>query len=409
MFYLEKIINKSLIKERCFLSTHVNSCYEFIDSNIEINSKYFFVEKVNIYTNLIINFENFDNLIDLIHELTNLYNKSSNQKVLIDYFGVNFGKLVHFGHLRTLIYGNLINKLYKFVGINVLSDTHFGDSNIHLSKYIYHFKINNYSLINIDNISISDMNNIYIQVKNFDEYNNSIIKDIFNNIGKKDTFEFQVREKIVNTSISYIKNILKKLHIYFDFMYSESRYYTLCNFLVNFGLENKLFKYDENRRLITNNNIVLTNSNGEFLYAFVDIATIIERKLMGITKIIYVVDKRQSLHFKLLFDFIKNIFNIDLIHIKYGYIYNNYNKIISSRSSLNVDILNFISQYEQKGYSIYVIKFALYLYEIKHRMQSDYLFLENIFIDVLNEAKIFLNKLNDIENIVIKKKILNIF
>lgn len=35
---------------------------------------------------------------------------NNNKKVLIDHFGVNFGKIVHFGHLRTLIYGNLIKK-----------------------------------------------------------------------------------------------------------------------------------------------------------------------------------------------------------------------------------------------------------------------------------------------------------
>lgn len=71
MFYLSKILNKSLTEERCFLSTHEITCYEFINCNFEINNKYFIVEKINIYTNLKINFDYFGDLIDMIHEINN--------------------------------------------------------------------------------------------------------------------------------------------------------------------------------------------------------------------------------------------------------------------------------------------------------------------------------------------------
>lgn len=407
MFYLSKILNKSLTEERCFLSTHEITCYEFINCNFKINNKYFIVEKIDIYTNLKINFDYFSDLIDMIHEINNKNLKiNNNKKVLIDYFGVNFGKIVHFGHLRTLIYGNLIKKLYEYIGIDAKSDTHFGDSNIHICKYIKYFKNNNYDINVLNKLNINDFNDVYIKARNY-EKNDINCEDTINiskNINKIGTYEFNIKQKIKDTSLDYINNILKKFHISFDFMYTESKYYSLCNFLINFGIENNLFRYDNYNRLITNNNIVLTNSMGEFLYAFIDIATIIERKLMNISKIIYVVDKRQSLHFKLIFDFIKNLFKIDLVHIKYGYIYNSKNQIISSRNEINIDILNLIKHYENLGYQIQHIVFAIYLYEIKHRMQSDYLFLENIFVEVLHEAKILYEKIIYIKDVIIKKE-----
>lgn len=407
MFYLSKIINKSLVEERCFLSTHDITCYEFINCGIKINNKYFIVENIGIYTNLKINFDYFEDLIDIIHNITDELEKINNDKfVLIDYFGVNFGKVVHFGHLRTLIYGTLIKKLYKYVGINIKSDTHFGDSHIHIAKYINWLLNNNYDLNMINSLNIYDLNNIYIQASEKDEdaSNSNKISDILSRINTVGTYESIVREKIVNESLKYIKLILKKLNIKFDFMYSESRYYDLCSFLVKFGLENNLFEFDKSNRLVTDNKIVLTNSNMSFLYAFVDIATIVERNLMNASKIIYVVDKRQSFYFSLIFNFTKKLFNIDLVHIKYGYVYNKNNQIISSRHMVNTDILSFMEYFENKGYSIKHIRLALYLYEIKHRMQSDYLFLEDVFIDILNSSKIIYKKFDDIENIFIKKE-----
>lgn len=409
MFYLSKIINKSLLEERCFLSTHDITCYEFINCGIEINSKYFIVENIGIYTNLKINFDYFEDLIESIHSITDDFEKINSEKiVIIDYFGVNFGKIVHFGHLRTLIYGNLIKKLYKYVGINIKSDTHFGDGNIHITKYVNWFLKNNYDLNKVSDLSIYDLNNVYIKASysdNCDDNNDrNEINNILSRINVNGTYEALVKEKIINESLKYIELILKKLNIKFDFMYSESRYYDLCNFLIKFGLANNLFEFDKNNRLITNNKIVLTNSNMSFLYAFIDIATIIERSLMKASKIIYVVDKRQSFHFSLIFSFTKKLFNIDLVHIKYGYVYNKNNQIISSRHMVNTDILSFIEYFENKGYSIKHIRLALYLYEIKHRMQSDYLFLDDVFIDILNNSKILYKKFEDIESIFLKKE-----
>ncbi len=397
MFYLSKIINKSLIDERCFLSTHDNTCYEFVNFKSEIISKYFLVEKVDIYTNLKINFVYFEELVDLIENInTDLKRLNYNKNIIIDHFGVNLGKLVHFGHLRTLIYGDLIKKIYKYVGFNVKNDSHFGDSDSHIQQYVRWMKDNNYNAEIINNISIKDLNNIYVKLREVNKLNNNFID-------KKDKYYIYIRSKIVDVSTEYIKKILKKMNISFDFMYSESRYCSLCDFLVNFGLDNNLFRYDEYNRLVTNNNIVLTNSSNSYLYSFIDIATIIERKLMQMSKIIYVVDKRQSFHFELTFEFIKKIVNIELKHIKYGYIYNKHNEIMSSRHGKNKDILEFIEYYESKGYDILHIRLALYLYEIKHRMQSDYIFMDNLFIDVINEAKTMYNKLKEIENVFIKK------
>ena len=89
-------------------------------------------------------------------------------------------------------------------------------------------------------------------------------------------------------------------------------------------IKNKKVK-DDNGALISAENtepkILITKSDGSYLYITTDLATILYRqKNIGYDKALYIVDNRQSLHFKQLFDSIKffNFNNLEHEHISYG-------------------------------------------------------------------------------------------
>ena len=67
--------------------------------------------------------------------------------------------------------------------------------------------------------------------------------------------------------------------------------------------------------------ILITKSDGSYLYITTDLATILYRQSnIGYDKTLYIVDNRQSLHFKQLFDSIKffNFNNLEHEHVSYG-------------------------------------------------------------------------------------------
>ena len=71
----------------------------------------------------------------------------------------------------------------------------------------------------------------------------------------------------------------------------------------------------------TDPKILITKSDGSYLYITTDLATILFRqKNIGYDKAFYIVDNRQSLHFKQLFSCIKffEFNNLEHKHISYG-------------------------------------------------------------------------------------------
>src|SRR5262245_34092170 len=47
--------------------------------------------------------------------------------VMVDFGGPNIAKLMHVGHLRSTIIGDSLQRLFRFVGHDVISDIHVGD------------------------------------------------------------------------------------------------------------------------------------------------------------------------------------------------------------------------------------------------------------------------------------------
>jgi arginyl-tRNA synthetase len=60
--------------------------------------------------------------------------------VIIDYGGPNIAKTMHVGHLRSLIIGDALKRLHRFVGDSVIGDVHFGDWGLQMGQLITELK-----------------------------------------------------------------------------------------------------------------------------------------------------------------------------------------------------------------------------------------------------------------------------
>src|SRR5262249_30284460 len=72
------------------------------------------------------------------------------QTVIIDFGGPNIAKTMHAGHLRSLVIGDALQRMFRFVGDKVISDVHFGDWGLQMGQLITELKREQPDLIYFD-------------------------------------------------------------------------------------------------------------------------------------------------------------------------------------------------------------------------------------------------------------------
>ncbi|NCV54507.1 MAG: arginine--tRNA ligase, partial [Betaproteobacteria bacterium] len=205
------------------------------------------------------------------------------KNILIDYGGPNIGKPLHVGHIRTLNIGRSLYNMNNFVSNKIKSDIHLGDWGMPVAQIITYLDQNN---LNADELSAEDFQTIYPK---------SALKEDLNIFGH--TFDYWFGESDVNDLIPDMIEELK---------------------------EKQLVKEDDGALVSsedTDPKILITKSDGSYLYITTDLATTLYRQRnLPYDEAIYVVDKRQSLHFEQLFKSIKYFgFNDSKHeHIAYG-------------------------------------------------------------------------------------------
>ena len=289
------------------------------------------IEKEEVIKSFEINEKNFINLeIDIeifsyTFENIKLVIKSKKQKnVIIDYGGPNIGKPLHVGHLRSLNIGRSLYCINSLAGNNIISDIHMGDWGMPVAQIINYI---NQKEINLNELSIDKLEQIYPESSylysndnDFKESAQSVNKKLNNN-DKNTIKEWKILKKI---SVTSLEQILKKMNYQFDLMLGESDVnHLIPKMIKRLSQENKIVIDDGAyiANIKTDPKILITKSDGSYLYLTTDLATVLYRlKAYKFDTVIYVVDKRQELHFKQLFECI-NFFEFseaDFKHVSFG-------------------------------------------------------------------------------------------
>ena len=285
---------------------------EDIVSSFEVTDKNFL--------NLEINIKKFQYTFENIRKAIELENKKN---IILDYGGPNIGKPLHVGHLRSLNIGRSIYEINKLAGNKVTSDIHLGDWGMPIAQIIGYMSIHK---IDSDNITIEELEKIYPLSSSLysedEEFRESALQ-INKKLNESDKETIQQWSVIRQVSIKSITQVLEILGHKFDLILGESDVNYLIPEMLESLLEMKKITEDSGAyvaSLNTDPKILITKSDGSYLYLTTDLATVINRKSQNFDKVLYVVDKRQSLHFNQLFQCVEyfGIDNADFQHIAFG-------------------------------------------------------------------------------------------
>ena len=324
---IEQVLNGYNIHENISLSLSKNKHYDFQINNLvkyqnnkQIKNIALSIEKFlkeegyifeyEITEKYFINFScDFTNVKNVFQNIENIIQTKKKFKLLIDYGGPNIGKPLHVGHLRSLNIGRSLYNINKLADNTIKSDIHLGDWGMPVAQIISFCEIEN---INLNTLTIEELveiypkaSELYIGDKEFNDLSKSVSKQL-NELDKDTLAKWKI---IKDISIESLKNTLSKLNHDFDLWLGESDVNKLIPKMLKNLEKNKKIKNDDGAFISTQNTdpkILITKSDGSYLYLTTDLATVLNRlEKEKLDKTIYVVDKRQSLHFQQLFSCLK--------------------------------------------------------------------------------------------------------
>ena len=263
-------------------------------------------------------------LIDKISNTENDFKDNKSSKIIFDYGGPNIGKPLHVGHMRTLNIGRSLYNIHSFIGNEVISDIHLGDWGMPIAQIITYLENNN---IDVNTLDSSQLEVIYPKAS--EEYKENLefknrAQEINKLLNNNDEHLLKIWSSIKKISLARLEENFNLLGHKFDYWLGESDVNNLIPGMIEDLVRKEKVKDDDGALISAENTkpkILITKSDGSYLYITTDLATILYRQNnIGYDKALYIVDNRQSLHFKQLFDSIKffNFNNLEHEHVSYG-------------------------------------------------------------------------------------------
>ena len=265
-----------------------------------------FIKKYEISEKNFINIEiNLNEFLKTVENIRNFIKVSSPKKIIFDYGGPNIGKPLHVGHLRSLNIGRSLYNVNKLAGNTVLSDIHMGDWGMPIAQIIQ------YGIekkIDFENITIQELEEIYPIASDLYSKNTDFTKlaqNVNKNLNNNQKDLINKWKKIKGTSLRSLESTLDQLNHKFDLWRGESDVNDLIPDMIEDLKSKNKISLDDGAYvsgLKTDPKILITKSDGSYLYLTTDLATVLDRlDSFEFDKTLYIVDKRQKLHFEQLF------------------------------------------------------------------------------------------------------------
>ena len=350
---INNITYKGSISYSLFEDFQYQSSILFSSKHIDKNQLIEYLKQTNHYEKIQITGKGFLSVKVKLYEEVKY--KHKHQKIIIDYCGVNVAKKMHIGHIRSMFIGDFIVNLHKYLDDDVIIYNHIGDWGNQFGFLINYIQSNNLTVNN--NEELTKFYKIAYELYQTDKFFKEKSDIIATKLYKKDESIIEFWKKFVILSLNDAQEIFKlfNLNINSSHTQGESFYFDLCNELEKELIEKKIAKYDNGALICFFDNLsplVLKKSNGNFLYPMYDLAAIkwrIENHCPD--KIIYVVDKRQSLHFQQIFN-IANKMNWNnktkLFHIGFGTILGDDKKPLKTKEGQSLYLNDLFKQGVEK-------------------------------------------------------------
>jgi len=301
----------------------------------------------NLFINIQINAES---IIIKLEDVKNNILRENKEGIIIDYGGPNIGKPLHVGHLRPLNIGRSIYLTNKIIGNDINSDIHLGDWGMPVAQIITYCDLEE---IIFDELTINMLEEIYPNASkkySSDDDFKKKSQETNKKLSSGDKEVFSKWETISKLTLASLKETLSTLNHEFDYWWGESSVNDLIpDMLKNLESEGKIEKDDGAfiSSQITDPRILITKSDGSYLYITTDLATVILRnKEISHEKVLYVTDNRQKLHFEQLFESL-SFFDFPsktYAHVGFGTINDSNGNPLKTRDGGNLQLVDLYEQ-----------------------------------------------------------------
>ena len=281
-----------------------------------------------------------------LSEKFGLENDPDARTMVIDYGGPNVAKPLHVGHLRSAIIGESLKRINRYFGNKVIGDIHMGDWGLQMGLIIEEVRERQPDLPYFDEtftgeypaeapFTISQLEEIYPTASG-----KSKVDEAFAERAHTATYKLQNGERgyraiwdhIMRLSVEDLKKNYNNLNVDFDVWLGESDAQPYIPGMIE-NMKAKGITTESEGALVINVQeetdtkdvppCILVKSDGATLYATTDLATIVQRmEDYQPKKLLYLTDKRQSLHFEQVFRAAKKAQivpnDMELEHIGFG-------------------------------------------------------------------------------------------
>ncbi len=309
--------------------------------------------------------------------------------VVVDVCGVNLAKQMHVGHLRSTVIGDAIARLYERMGYKVIRQSHVGDWGLPIAMVVEQLITIEDQGTDLSTLTLAELNAMYKVVQAKCKAETKAL-ELITKVGGHAKAEIELVERIADANASMEKakarlvnlqsgdersvavwqriyditmtaclSTCKRLHANITDEHSagESTYRDELAPIVQDLIDREIAVEDDGALVVKCEGIkeptIIRKRDGGFLYATTDLAAIKRRvNKLGGDIVVYVVDSRQSLHFKQVFaaahkagyDKTNSSADAKLTHAMFGTVLGEDNKPLKSRSGENLNLTDLLDE-----------------------------------------------------------------
>ena len=301
--------------------------------------------------------------------------------VVIDFSSPNVAKPMHVGHIRSTGIGDALQRTLRLLGHDVKSDNHIGDWGTQFGKLLLGWK-ESLDRAALTRDAIAELERLYKVVNaecDADPVRLEAAKAELVKLQAGDAENTAIWKEMIALSQKQFDAIYGRLGVKFDFAYGESFYNQWLSQVVDDLLRRGIARESEGAVGVFSDgsvppkeDVFLVNRDGEwvpdpalvrksdggFNYTTTDLATIDYRlRTWAPAEIVYVVDDRQSGHFKKLFATFSRwqpaaAKQVKLVHVGFGKILGDDGKPFKTRSGDTVKLGDLLDEAEERALKI---------------------------------------------------------
>lgn len=289
-------------------------------------------------------------------------------KVMVEYSSPNLAKEMHVGHLRSTIIGDALARVLEFLGHDVIRANHVGDWGTQFGM-LTAYLVDSGNSENVG-IALGDLETFYRNAKiRFDESEEfaNRSRDYVVRLQSGDPEVLALWRQFVQVSLAHAQQIydmlgvgLKHEHVRGESAYNDDLPVVVSDLsaagLLSVNEGTKVVYLEEFRTQEGEPmGVIVQKKEGGFLYTTTDISAVRYRyKTLGLDRILYVVDARQSQHFQQMFLICRRAgfapIEMALEHIAFGTMMGDDGKPFKTRSGDVVKLADLLAEAEERAY-----------------------------------------------------------